>query len=465
MLTEREFKNVKFVLGRIFNSEENDKSIFENSLKQIFKFLPYHYLGARICYFKGENFEDLMSETYEVVKKDIQNFYFLNKEEQNSEKNKKEKSAIKFILNLLKKGHTSIFGTTYSVFILDAKKLEKDFLIKLSGFPKNSFYLVEYGDILFLVLNNRIFAELIYYELKNNKNSEIENLVSEFYTISKIFEKSILEKLEKFNNPELNYYLVEYSDEDIGWGVTYTSAEFSENVYMKELDIDIDKYIPIDVIYKLGAFKLFAGEKDRFLLYRPFEFEFLDQDIVEENEILISGLQSETFFENRALNDEKMYGGENRKKFIDLKKSVTSSFWVIWGTDRITTHQIVRHKTLEFLQKSNRYRKVEKEDLEIIPAELLERIKDIVKEHGTELAKNYIDFLLDHIGYLHNKYEYLIKSGVKKEAARFVLPHFQKTNIVVAGINRYIGDFIVQRTQSAAQSEIRLIATAMKLIF
>jgi len=64
MLTEKEFANVKFVLGKIFDSEKNEKEIFKNSLKQIFKFLPYHYLGARICYFKGENFDELINRKF-----------------------------------------------------------------------------------------------------------------------------------------------------------------------------------------------------------------------------------------------------------------------------------------------------------------------------------------------------------------------------------------------------------------
>jgi thymidylate synthase (FAD) len=144
--------------------------------------------------------------------------------------------------------------------------------------------------------------------------------------------------------------------------------------------------------------------------------------------------------------------------FGEFINAVTTSFFIVWGTNRITTHQIVRHKTLDFLQKSNRYREVTKDDISVLPLEIINRIELAPNDHKSTIEH----FYLDHVNYLYEKYKFLRKNGIKKEAARYLLPQFQKTNIVISGINRYIEDFIKQRISSAAQPEIRIIAEIMK---
>jgi thymidylate synthase (FAD) len=52
--------------------------------------------------------------------------------------------------------------------------------------------------------------------------------------------------------------------------------------------------------------------------------------------------------------------------------------------------------------------------------------------------------------------------GIPAEDARFILPHGQKTNIVVSGPIPHLMDFIGKRIEKGAQWEIRDTAIKMK---
>jgi len=56
----------------------------------------------------------------------------------------------------------------------------------------------------------------------------------------------------------------------------------------------------------------------------------------------------------------------------------------------------------------------------------------------------------------------LVNMGIPAEDARFILPHGQKTNIVVSGPIPHLMDFISKRIEKGAQWEIRDTAIKMK---
>ena len=172
------------------------------------------------------------------------------------------------------------------------------------------------------------------------------------------------------------------------------------------------------------------------------------------------------------------------------------------NVSRVMTHQLVRHTTLNFSQRSQRYVK-EDENKIIIPPSIKEnstdissnetirniieivkslkkhiknaQIKEALKENALKRIENFIedfsnkerislqelfiatDELCDVI------YEFSVYVGkVKREDGRFILPHGRKTTIVVSSTLNWIVDFIIKRTDPHAQWEIQNIAKQMK---
>ena len=106
---------------------------------------------------------------------------------------------------------------------------------------------------------------------------------------------------------------------------------------------------------------------------------------------------------------------------------------------RACSHQFVRSKHLDFLQRSQRYCNEEQTGF-YYPG----------TSHDTLISGAYQSAL--------SKYHELIKLGVKKEDARFVLPEGTKTELIVTGNLQAWLDFIKLRSDPAAQKEIREVA-------
>ena len=105
------------------------------------------------------------------------------------------------------------------------------------------------------------------------------------------------------------------------------------------------------------------------------------------------------------------------------------------GISRACSHQFVRSKHLDFLQRSQRYCK-EVDTWKIIPNGLTpEQRADLLLAYGTA----------------QNVYNSLIGSGVKKEDARFVLPEATTTELIVTGNFQAWLDFIELRADKHAQ--------------
>ena len=170
------------------------------------------------------------------------------------------------------------------------------------------------------------------------------------------------------------------------------------------------------------------------------------------------------------------------------------------NVSRTMTHQLVRHTALNYSQRSQRYVK-EDENVLIIPPSikeancsidsnilkeirnltrkvfsfveksdakenLKEGVKKRVEKYLNEEKDTSLQTLFKDIDQLSQiVYDFAVYNcKIKREDARFILPHGRKTTIVVSGTLSWIKDFIIKRTDPHAQWEIQKVAKAMKTL-
>jgi len=113
---------------------------------------------------------------------------------------------------------------------------------------------------------------------------------------------------------------------------------------------------------------------------------------------------------------------------------------------RACSHQLVRHRTGKFSQRSQRYVKEDNfYDNYVMP-------KNIEKDEYEKLLFE------DVMSKIMESYSALLEMGVKKEDARYVLPNATGTEIVVTFDFRNLRHFLKLRLHKSAQWEIREIA-------
>ena len=115
------------------------------------------------------------------------------------------------------------------------------------------------------------------------------------------------------------------------------------------------------------------------------------------------------------------------------------------GISRICSHQFVRSKHLDFLQRSQRYCN-EAETQTVRP--IMDGYETRIFEEAEIAAFKAYDLLLD--------------SGMKKEDARMILPQCTTTELIVVGNFQAWIDFINLRETKEAQWEIRAVATEIR---
>jgi len=126
------------------------------------------------------------------------------------------------------------------------------------------------------------------------------------------------------------------------------------------------------------------------------------------------------------------------------------------NVSRVLTHQLVRHTSLNFSQRSQRYvlqfprkKNAPREDMMVIPPSI-------------QTNPQTLEIFLKAVKQSEDAYIDLLNLGIPSEDARFVLPHGQKTNILVSGTIPHLLDFISKRKIDLAQWEIRDIAMKME---
>ena len=120
----------------------------------------------------------------------------------------------------------------------------------------------------------------------------------------------------------------------------------------------------------------------------------------------------------------------------------------IEGVSRAMTHQLVRHRIASFTQQSQRY----------VTYDTLEKYVTPPSIANNAEAQKIFDETLEKIS---ETYQKLLKLGIKKEDARFILPNAAKTNIIVTMNARELRHFFNLRCCARAQWEIRETATEM----
>jgi thymidylate synthase (FAD) len=118
------------------------------------------------------------------------------------------------------------------------------------------------------------------------------------------------------------------------------------------------------------------------------------------------------------------------------------------GISRACSHQLVRHRHSSFSQRSQRYVS-EKESSFILPS--LEYVSPEKREEASSVMREYIKRS-------YEVYASLIKLGVKKEDARFVLTNAAETRLFWTTNARSLRHFFVMRLDTSAQWEIRDLA-------
>ena len=115
----------------------------------------------------------------------------------------------------------------------------------------------------------------------------------------------------------------------------------------------------------------------------------------------------------------------------------------VTGLSRAATHQLVRHRHLQFDQQSQRYLAFKSADFPFVKPKRISSLPN---------ASERFDKLMEEIG---RTYEELLAAGVPSEDARFVLPNAAASQLVVSGNARAWYEFLTLRTCNMAQWEIR----------
>lgn len=133
-----------------------------------------------------------------------------------------------------------------------------------------------------------------------------------------------------------------------------------------------------------------------------------------------------------------------------LRHAVASFY--ITGVSRSFTHELVRHKMLDYSQLSQRY--VSEEDARVINPKVIledERTSRIFDEAVDKAFEAYTELV-----------EILTAKGLARkearQAARSVLPNATETKIMVTGNFQAWRHFIVMRASKHADVEIRFVA-------
>ncbi len=115
----------------------------------------------------------------------------------------------------------------------------------------------------------------------------------------------------------------------------------------------------------------------------------------------------------------------------------------VTGLSRAASHQLVRHRHLQFDQQSQRYLTFKDGRFAYV------KPKKIASE--PDLSRRFDDLMIQ----LGQAYEAFLNAGVPGEDARFVLPNAAASHLLVSGNARAWYEYLTLRTCNMAQWEIR----------
>ena len=149
----------------------------------------------------------------------------------------------------------------------------------------------------------------------------------------------------------------------------------------------------------------------------------------------------------------------SRKLIADLFRSGhTSTFehvsftFGIDGLSRVASHQLVRHRLASFSQQSQRYVKMNYDPEAVIIPPSVESNPEALRVFQEAVKAS------------QEAYRQLIELGIKKEDARFILPHGHSTRLVMTMNARELHHFFSLRLCRRAQWEIHELARKMLVL-
>jgi len=161
-----------------------------------------------------------------------------------------------------------------------------------------------------------------------------------------------------------------------------------------------------------------------------------------------------------------------------LKYCIKHQHWSIFeqafmtleiNTTRGLAAQILRHRSFTFQEFSQRYADTNLLDANIPLPELRRQDTKNRQNSIDDIPKKQIKFLQDRIQLYFNEgmdlYNELLREGIAKECARFVLPLATPTRIYMSGSVRSWVHYIDLRSGHGTQKEHMDIANACKSIF
>lgn len=122
--------------------------------------------------------------------------------------------------------------------------------------------------------------------------------------------------------------------------------------------------------------------------------------------------------------------------------------------DRGVTHELVRHRVASYSQESTRYCNYTNDKF----GNELTFIEPCFWNSNSEEDKARKNIWLETMLFIENKYNEMIKNGVKPEEARSILPNSLKTEIVVTMNLREWRHFFKLRTVKSAHPQMREIS-------
>lgn len=157
-----------------------------------------------------------------------------------------------------------------------------------------------------------------------------------------------------------------------------------------------------------------------------------------------------------------------------LKYCINHSHWSIFEmgslcveikTTRAISPQILRHRSFHFQEFSQRYAQVSTFHIPQLRSQdhknRQQSVEDIPEDKQEALTRLIKGVLL----HCEDVYQTLLREGVAKECARFVLPGMAETTLYMSGTLRDWIHYINLRSAEGTQKEHREIALAIKEIF
>lgn len=261
----------------------------------------------------------------------------------------------------------------------------------------------------------------------------------------------IMDKLDK-----KHFSVLEHSNIPVKWAFSKEEREDAFFIYqwLQAIKGESDAKIYITMPNEMGVIIISGNVRGWMDL---FDYDIRSSELFNEGflDMLETALSKEhpLFFINKNIIPIGEIGVISEREAYSYNPiHMTFTFEIL--TNRAVSHQLVRHRALSFSQESQRYcnyslNKFDKE------------IKYCLDESEKNMDDISLGILISSLKASEDIYIELLKSKVRPEIARGVLPNATATTIIVTGRVFDIWDFIEKRVVAGAQEPIKKIAMAM----